>query len=474
MGFGPIVEGSSPSPPAINFEMNVSGVILAAGKGTRMKSNLPKVLHSVSGKKLISYALEVIEDINTKYVVVGHEAEQVMEALPESLNFVIQKEQKGTGHAISILLEDKKFAHDTSEYILVLPGDVPMINSNDIKNLIKKVTDSSSTIGFLSSKVSNPFGYGRVIQQDRQIKIVEEKDCTEEERLVDEINSGIYCFEKEFLLEQINNLNTSNAQGEFYITDLIGIANNEKKDIVIVQVEEDSIRGINSMGQLNEVEDALLKQTIQQFMDEGVYFQDPTSTYIDSTVKISAGTKVYANSHLKGETEIGPDCEIGPNAQINNSKVGQGSKVLNSVVDDSIIDAGGQIGPFAHIRPGSELGENVKVGAFAETKKSKIGKGSKIPHLAYVGDAELGTGVNFSAGAITVNYDGKNKHKTDIEDGAFIGSDVMLVAPVTIGKESMIGAGSVITKDVPSKALGIERNDQKNIEGYMDRKKKND
>ena len=181
------------------------------------------------------------------------------------------------------MLEDKKFANDTSEYILVLPGDVPMINSNDIKNLIKKVTDSSSTIGFLTSKVSNPFGYGRVIQQDRQIKIVEEKDCTEEERLVDEINSGIYCFEKEFLLEQINNLNTSNAQGEFYITDLIGIANNEKKDIVIVQVDEDSIRGINSMGQLNEVEDALLKQTIQQFMDEGVYFQDPTSTSVSYT-----------------------------------------------------------------------------------------------------------------------------------------------------------------------------------------------
>ena len=461
MGFGPIVEGSSPSPPAINIEMNVSGVILAAGKGTRMKSNVPKVLHPVSGKKLVLYALEVIEDINTKYIVVGHEAEKVIEAVPDSLNVVIQEEQKGTGHAISILLDDKKFANDTSEYILVLPGDVPMINRDDIKNLIKKVIDSNSSIGFLSSKVSDPFGYGRVIQQEDQIKIVEEKDCTEDERLINEINSGIYCFEKKFLLEHINNLNTSNAQGEFYITDLIGIANNEKKDIVIVQVDEDSIRGINSMGQLNEVEDALLKQTIQQYMDDGVNFQ-------------SSGTKVFANSHIKGETEIGSDCEIGPNAQINNSKIGQGSKVLNSVVDDSIIDSGGQIGPFAHIRPGSELGENVKVGAFAETKKSKIGKGSKIPHLAYVGDAELGTGVNFSAGSITVNYDGKNKHKTDIEDGAFIGSDVMLVAPVTIGKESMIGAGSVITKNVPSKALGIERNDQKNIEGYVDRKKKND
>ena len=472
MGFGPIVEGSSPSPPAINFEMNVSGVILAAGKGTRMKSNLPKVLHSVSGKKLISYALEVIEDINTKYVVVGHEAEQVMEALPESLNFVIQEEQKGTGHAISILLEDKKFANDTSEYILVLPGDVPMINSNDIKNLIKKVTDSSSTIGFLTSKVSNPFGYGRVIQQDRQIKIVEEKDCTEEEKMVDEINSGIYCFEKEFLLEQINNLNTSNAQGEFYITDLIGIANNQKQDIVIVQVDEDSIKGINSMSQLNEVEDIMQKKLIEGFMEQGVYFQDPTSTYIDSEVTISSGTKILANTHLTGKTSIDVDCVIGPNAQINDSSIGKNSTVINSVIDQSTIQENGNIGPFAHIRPGSELGEGVKVGSFAETKKSKIGKGSKVPHLAYVGDAELGENVNFSAGAITVNYDGKEKHKTEIKDGAFIGSDVMLVAPVTIGEESMIGAGSVITKDVPSKALGIERNNQKNVEGYVDRKKK--
>ena len=224
MGFGPIVEGSSPSPPAINIEMNVSGVILAAGKGTRMKSNIPKVLHPVSGKKLVLYALEVIEDINTKYIVVGHEAEKVIEAVPDSLNVVIQEEQKGTGHAISILLDDKKFANDTSEYILVLPGDVPMINRDDIKNLIKKVIDSNSSIGFLSSKVSNPFGYGRVIQQDGQIKIVEEKDCTEDERLINEINSGIYCFEKKFLLEHINNLNTSNAQGEFYITDLIAVS----------------------------------------------------------------------------------------------------------------------------------------------------------------------------------------------------------------------------------------------------------
>ena len=228
------------------------------------------------------------------------------------------------------------------------------------------------------------------------------------------------------------------------------------------------------MGQLNEVEDLMQKELIQKFLDEGVYFQDPTSTYIDSDVTIASGTKVYANTHLKGSTAIAANCEIGPNAQINNSSIGENSKVLNSVVEDSIIHQNGNIGPFAHIRPGSELGENVKVGAFAETKKSKLGKNSKVPHLAYVGDAEVGENVNFSAGAITVNYDGKNKHQTTINDGAFIGSDVMLVAPITIGEEAFVGAGSVVTKDVPSKALAIERNNQKNIEGYVDRKKKND
>ena len=439
-----------------------------------MKSNLPKVLHKVLGKSILAHSLDTLSFIENQYVVVGHESDMVIDSLPHSTKHILQIDQLGTGHAVSTVVSGEIFIENKSEFTLVVPGDVPAIDAKDIQNLISEVKTKSSSVGFLTSLVENPHGYGRVIRNNKEIRIVEEKDCNDDERKINEINSGIYCFNTDFLIDNIDSLDTKNAQGEFYLTDLIGIANNEKKDIVIVQVEEDSIRGINSMGQLNEVEDALLKQTIQQFMDEGVYFQDPTSTYIDSTVKISAGTKVYANSHLKGETEIGPDCEIGPNAQINNSKVGQGSKVLNSVVDDSIIDAGGQIGPFAHIRPGSELGENVKVGAFAETKKSKIGKGSKIPHLAYVGDAELGTGVNFSAGAITVNYDGKNKHKTDIEDGAFIGSDVMLVAPVTIGKESMIGAGSVITKDVPSKALGIERNDQKNIEGYMDRKKKND
>ena len=452
--------------------MSVSVVVLAAGKGTRMKSDLPKVLHKVLGKSMLAHALDKLSFIKNQYVVVGHESDMVIDLLPSSTKHVLQKDQLGTGHAVSTAVGEDIFAENKSEFTLVVPGDVPAIDSKDIKLLISEVKTKTSSVGFLTSIVENPHGYGRVVRNNEEIRIVEEKDCSDDERKINEINSGVYCFNTDFLIENIDSLNTKNAQGEFYLTDLIGIANNQKQDIVIVQVDEDSIKGINSMSQLNEVEDIMQKKLIEDFMEQGVYFQDPASTYIDSEVNISSGTKILANTHLTGKTIIDADCVIGPNAQINDSSIGKNSTVVNSVIDQSIIQENGNIGPFAHIRPGSELGEGVKVGSFAETKMSKIGKGSKVPHLAYVGDAEIGENVNFSAGAITVNYDGKNKHKTDIKDGAFIGSDVMLVAPVTVGEESMIGAGSVITKDVPAKALGIERSNQKNVEGYVDRKKK--
>ena len=452
--------------------MSVSVIVLAAGKGTRMNSELPKVLHKVLGKSLLSHALDTLSFSDNKLVVVGHGADLVIDSLPPSIKNILQKDQLGTGHAVSTVINSEVFKECKSEFTLVVPGDVPGIKDGDIELLVNEVKTKSAPVGFLTALVEDPFGYGRIVKNNEEIKIVEEKDCSDDEKAINEINSGIYCFKTEFLIENIDSLNTENAQGEFYLTDLIGIANNQKQDIVIVQVDEDSIKGINSMSQLNEVEDIMQKKLIEGFMEQGVYFQDPTSTYIDADVTISSGTKVLANTHLTGSTSIDENCTIGPNAQINDSSIGKNSKVVNSVVDQSTIHENGNIGPFAHIRPGSELGEGVKVGSFAETKKSKIGKGSKVPHLAYVGDAELGENVNFSAGAITVNYDGKEKHKTDIKDGAFIGSDVMLVAPVTIGEESMIGAGSVITKDVPSKALGIERNNQKNVEGYVDRKNK--
>ena len=437
-----------------------------------MKSDLPKVLHKVLGKSLLAHSLDSLSFVNNQYVVVGHESDMVVNSLPSTTKHILQKDQLGTGHAVSTVISSDLFIENKSELTLVVPGDVPAIDSKDIELLISEVKTKSSSVGFLTSIIEDPYGYGRVLRNNEKIRIVEEKDCNDEERKINEINSGIYCFNTDFLIKNIDSLDTKNAQGEFYLTDLIGIANNQKQDIVIVQVDENSIKGINSMSQLNEVEDIMQKKLIEDFMEKGVYFQDPATTYIDSEVTISAGTKILANTHLTGKTNIDEECVIGPNAQINDSKIGKNSTVVNSVIDQSTIKENGNIGPFAHIRPGSELGEGVKVGSFAETKNSKIGKGSKVPHLAYVGDAELGENVNFSAGAITVNYDGKEKHKTDIKDRAFIGSDVMLVAPVTIGEESMIGAGSVITKDVPSKALGIERNNQKNVEGYVDRKKK--
>ena len=453
--------------------MNISGVILAAGQGTRMKSPLPKVLHNVLGSPMINYAQEAISDLKNKYVVVGHQYKTVTVNLFESFIPILQEEQLGTGHAISILIESSEYKNDENEYLVVIPGDVPLIKKEDLQKLIDDVVQEKAAIGIITAFVDNPYGYGRIVKNNDEFeKIVEETDASESEKQINEINSGIYCIEKKFLEKNIGSLETTNIQKEFYLTDLINIAFQNKLGRVIVQVNEDSIQGVNSMSQLNDVENTLRKQLIESHMENGVYFQDPNSTYIDKSVQIEAGAKILANCHLTGKTIIENDCVIGPNSIINDSKIGEGSVIQFSVIDEAVIKSNGMIGPYAHLRKGSTLDENVKVGAFAETKNSKIGKGSKVPHLAYVGDAELEEDVNFSAGAITVNYDGKEKHKTEIKKNAFVGSDTMLVAPVTIGEGAMVGAGSVITKDVPPGALGIERNDQKNIEGYMDRKNK--
>ena len=453
--------------------MSISGVILAAGQGTRMKSPLPKVLQSVLGKPMINYAQEAIADFEKKYVIVGHQSDKVIQTLFESYIPIIQEKQLGTGHAIATLVESKEYEDDKNDYLVVIPGDVPLIKKKDLDLLINDVVSSKAAIGLITAEVNDPFGYGRIVKnKDEFEKIIEESDANEQEKQIKEINSGIYCIDKKFLKEYIGKIESENIQNEFYLTDLINIAFQNKLERVIVQVSEDSIQGVNSMSQLNDVENTLRKELIQTHMDNGVYFQDPNSTYLDKTVTIEPGAKILANCHLTGSTNIKKDCVIGPNSIINDSEIGEGSSIQFSVVDEAEIKSNGKIGPYAHLRKGSILDEDVKVGAFAETKNSTIGKGSKVPHLAYVGDAELEEDVNFSAGAITVNYDGKEKHKTEIKKNAFVGSDAMLVAPVTIGEGAMVGAGSVITKDVPPGALGIERNDQKNIDGYMERKNK--
>ena len=455
--------------------MKISGVILAAGKGTRMKSDLPKVLHSVLGKPMIKYGQEAIDHLDEKYVVVGHESDLVIKELKKEFNPILQEQQLGTGHAVVTLLNSQVYEKDDSEYVVIIPGDAPLLLKENIDNLIKESTQGNVAIGIITAEVSDPAGYGRIVKNgDTIMKIVEHSDASTSELAITEINSGMYCFEKQFLIENIKKLNNNNEQNEIYLTDLIEIAFQNKLDTVIVQVSEETIKGVNSMSQLNEVEKTLKEKLIASHMENGVYFQDANSTFLDENVVIKTGSRIMANTHLTGNTEIHENCTIGPNTMINESKIGEGSTVVFSVLDEVTIKGTATIGPYAHLRKGSTLEDGVKVGAFAETKNSNIGSGSKIPHLSYVGDAELEEGVNFSAGSITVNYDGENKHKTEIKKGAFIGSDVMLVAPVTVGEGAMIGAGSVITKDVPPKALGIERSNQKNIDGYMDRKKSKD
>ena len=452
--------------------MKVSGVILAAGKGTRMRSDLPKVLHSVLGQPMINYGQTAIKHLDDKYVVVGHKSELVINQLEPEFKSVLQEEQLGTGHAVVTLINSEEFKNDNSDYVLIIPGDVPLLNKDNIDLLIEQVQEKSAALGIITAEVSNPVGYGRIIRSGDDIaKIVEQTDTSEEEQKIREVNSGMYCFNKKFLIENIENLDNDNNQNEIYLTDLIEIAFQNKLETVIVKVSEDTIKGVNSMSQLNDVEKTLREKLINLHMENGVYFQDTYTAFIDENVIIKAGVRIMANTHLTGTTEIHENCTVGPNTMINDSTIGSDSSIISSVLDGVTVKGHAVIGPYAHLRKGSVLEQDVKVGAFAETKNSNIGEGSKIPHLAYVGDADLEENVNFSAGSITVNYDGKNKHRTDIKKDAFIGSDVMLVAPVTIGEGAMIGAGSVITKDVPSKALGIERNQQKNVEGYMDRKK---
>ena len=449
-------------------------VILAAGKGTRMNSEIPKVLHKVLGKEIILWSNEAIKNFENKFFVIGHQHELVRDYISNDSEAIVQEEQLGTGHALSVVFNDESFLSKTYDYVLVIPGDVPLIQEEILNSLISKVVTSKASIGFVVSSVKEPFGYGRVIvdEEDNVTKIVEERDASKEEKKINLINSGIYCFDYEFIKNHIEKLSDTNKQKEFYLTDLIELGFNKKEKILVVESSEVSIMGINSMDQLHNLEREAREIVINMHVDNGVYFQDSSTAYIDEGVSIGSGTKILANTHLLGNTVVGENCTIGPNTMITDSEIGSGSKVLYSVVSESSMKQEVQIGPYAHLRPGSNLGNNVKVGAFAETKKSNIGDGSKVPHLAYVGDGEIEDNVNFSAGSITVNYDGENKNKTIIKEGAFIGSDVMLVAPVTIGEGAVIGAGSVITKDVPAKALAVERSEQKNIEGYADRKKK--
>ena len=451
-------------------------VILAAGKGTRMKSELPKVLHPVAGRALLDRVLAAAQALQPASVtlVVGHGADKVKAHVGPAagVQFVLQEPQLGTGHA---MLQAEPLLRGRSGTVVLLSGDVPLLTSGTLKGLVDTHNDAQAAATVLTAVVERPYGYGRIVRnQGRITRIVEERDATPAQREIREINSGIYAFAVEPLFDALASINSENAQGEYYLPDLVSIYRKEKRTVTTFTIPNAvEIRGINSRTELAEVGKMVRQQKNEELMAAGVTIIDPATTYIDSDVEVGADTVIHPCVFLERGTKIGVACEIHAGSRIVNSTVGDRVLIRNhSVITDAAIAAGACIGPFAHLRPGADVGENAHVGNFVELKKTALGAGSKANHLAYLGDSVIGENVNVGAGTITCNYDGTAKHQTTIEDGAFVGSNSTLVAPLTIGRGAYIAAGSAVTQDVPAGSLGIGRGRQENKPGWAEKRKK--
>ncbi|MDX8047532.1 bifunctional UDP-N-acetylglucosamine diphosphorylase/glucosamine-1-phosphate N-acetyltransferase GlmU [Gracilibacillus sp. S3-1-1] len=447
---------------------NRYAIVLAAGKGTRMKSKLYKVLHPVLGKPMVQHVVDQLKSLNLANIttVVGFGAEKVQDQLGDSCEFVIQEEQLGTGHAVQ---QAEKYLADKKGTTIVVCGDTPLLTKDTIQSVLDEHENTSAAVTILTAHAENPTGYGRIIRnQDGQVsKIVEQKDATKEELAVQEINTGTYCFDNEWLFEALKKVSNDNVQGEYYLPDVIEIAQTEGKTVAAYQTDNFSETiGVNDRVALSQAEIFMKNRVNEQHMRNGVTIIDPTNTYIGVDVTIGTDVVIEPGSVLKGKTTIEDEAVIGPHTELTDCHVGANTVIRHSVATSSYIGKRVQIGPFAHIRPEASLGDDVKVGNFVEIKKSKIDNNSKVSHLSYIGDAEVGSGVNVGCGTITVNYDGKNKYKTTIEDDAFIGCNANLIAPVTIGKGALVAAGSTIHEDVPADALSIGRAKQVNKEEY--------
>jgi bifunctional UDP-N-acetylglucosamine pyrophosphorylase / glucosamine-1-phosphate N-acetyltransferase len=455
----------------------VAIVIMAAGKGTRLKSKYPKVLHEIGGKPILAHviatAAEVIAPCDI-FVVIGHESERVRGAVGGTgVNFVVQAEQRGTGHALMVARD----ALEAYGQVIVLSGDAPLITAETIKNLSAFHAVQKATMTLLSAELANPFGYGRVLRKSPKSAevraIVEEKAANGAQRKIREINSGFYVFSVPALYGHIEQLSTDNAHGEYYLTDMAGIFHRARKKVVALKTADASeILGSNTRAEIVDLDARLRLAKCRELMAEGVTIFHPETCVIDSDVSVGADTVIEPFVQLLGRTKIGSDCRICSYSVLKDSQVSDGV-VINplTVTDDARIGAGAIVGPFSRLRPGTEIGENARVGNFVETKKVRLGNGSKAPHLTYLGDAEIGEGVNIGAGTITCNYDGVHKHKTLIEDGVFVGSDSTLVAPVKIGRGAYIAAASCITEDVPADALALGRARQTTKEGWATAKR---
>lgn len=443
-------------------------VILAAGKGTRMKSKLPKVLHKIGGKPMLQHVLDAADAAGAarKVVVVGHEAELVEAMVGEQAQMALQAEQLGTGHAV---MQTEAVLKDFCGTVMIICGDTPLLEAAELKKFYEGHVASQAAATVLTAFMDDPAGYGRIIRDadGNVLGIVEEKDAVLEQKAIKEINTGIYCVEAPLLFEVLSTLTCDNAQGEYYLTDVLAKLNAMGKKVGgVATADSDMIMGINSRRQLAEAENIMRQRILNKLMDDGVTIMDPASTFIEKGVEIGQDTVIYPYTWLEGTTKIGEDCQIGPNVRLTNVRIGNTAELQFVYGHDCEVQDNVVIGPYVHLRPDTVIGDNVKIGNFVEVKNSHVGTGSKLPHLSYIGDSDIGSSVNIGCGCITVNYDGKKKHRTIIEDNAFVGCNSNMVAPVTIGAGAYIGAGSTITKDVPEDDLGIARAKQKNIEGW--------
>lgn len=455
---------------------DVHVVVLAAGKGTRMKSALPKVLHHVAGAPMIDYVLDAAAELSpsSTTLVVGHQADDLRAALARQsgLTFVVQEPQLGTAHALLTVEAVLKRASGT---LVLISGDVPLLTANTLKTLVERQTASGAAATVVTAVMDDPRGYGRIIRSGGRIAhIVEERDASSAEREIREINSGIYAFALNGLFEAVRSVAARNAQQEYYLPDLVAIYRQRNLAVETVTVSNPGeVQGINSRIEIAAVSRIVRLAKNSELMAAGVTIQDPATTYIDRSVEVGADTVLHPGVSLEGRTTVGEGCEIHSGVRIVSSRIGDRVTVLNHcVITDAAVANDARVGPFAHLHHEAAVGTRAKVGNFVEMKKTVLGAGSKSMHLTYLGDAVIGESVNIGAGTITCNYDGSKKHATTIEDGAFIGSDTQLIAPVKVGKGAYVGTGTTIREDVPPGALAVSAGKQRNIEGWVEKRKK--
>lgn len=435
----------------------LTAVILAAGEGKRMHSRRPKVLHEICGQPMLAHVISAVRNVCSDIiVVVGHQGEEIKAAVGDSVVYAEQHEQLGTAHAV---LQAEPLLPDAGN-VLVLCGDTPLLTPEAIEQLYTVHRSAAAAATILTATVPNPFGYGRIVRgPDGEIqKIVEEKDATAEEKMLTEINTGTYAFDIRALREGLVGVKNANAAGEYYLTDCVELIIKSGKKVATSLLPDYRLAlGVNDRIQLAEAQSLMQERINRNLMAAGVTMINPATVYIDAEVKVGRDTVIFPNTILRGWTVVGEECMLGPQTEITDSTIGDGSQVRHSVVTESILERKVTVGPFCHLRPGTILKSGVKVGDFVEIKNSQVGEGSKIPHHSYIGDAEIGCDVNMGAGTIVVNFDGRNKYKTVVADGAFVGCNSNLVAPVTIGRGAFVAAGSTITNDVPAGALSLTR-----------------